>query len=182
MKFLIILAAVLGIVAVGSANSFATTDIYMKYGSIPGNVLTQGYTDFFQVDSMGFHITKPVSIGGTGGAGSGAPQFSAITITKPMDSVSPLLMQQLLQGSIGSQTATIDLVKNTGTGKLFTYGEYTLTNPIVTSYDVSTGGDVPSETYTIQFEKFSFKFTPQNPDGTIGTTITQTWDLTTNLP
>ncbi len=183
MKYLLVMVAVLGIVAVGSANSFATTGsdpIYMQFGTIKGDVNALGYESFIQLNSLSFDITKPIIIGSATGTQTGAPHFSEITITKPMDSSSVQLAQQLLTGA--PQNVKIDFVKLSGTGQTFTYAEYDLTNALITGYSVSSGGDQPTETITIAFEKFSFTFTPTSATGIPGSSSTVTWNLATNTP
>ncbi len=41
-----------------------------------------------------------------------------------------------------------------------TYCTYTLTNALISSYSVSSGGDRPTESISISFTKLEFKFTP----------------------
>lgn len=181
MKYLLVLAAILGIVAVGSANSFAATDIYMQYGTIKGDSAVKQFSGWTPLASFQFGIDRPTTIGsGTSGIGAGAPKFSEITITKPMDISSAPLMGELLTGT--PQTVKIDLARTASTGEQ-TFAAYDLTNALVTGYSVSSGGDVPTETITIAFEKIAFTFTPQNLDGTSGTPSNPvTWDLATNIP
>lgn len=178
MKYLLVLATVLGIVAIGSANSFAATDMYMQYGTIKGDSLATGHTGWIDLGNYQFDIEKPTSIG-SGIQESGVPKISAITITKTMDSSSTQLMQEAFAGT--GQTVKIDLVKSSSVaGQPFTYGEYVLSNAIVTGYSVSSGADVPTESINISFTKITFTYTPQNNDGSPGTSSTASWNLITN--
>ena len=177
MKYLLVLAAVLGLVAIGSANSFAATDVYMQYGTIKGDSTSADHPNWIELSSYQFDVSKPVTIGGTGTQESGKTQISAITITKPMDSSSTQLMEQAFAGE--GQTVKIDLVKSGGTGPM-TYGEYVLSNAIVSGYSISSGGDVPAESIDISFTKITFTYTPQNPDGSTGTPSEAGWDFATN--
>jgi type VI secretion system secreted protein Hcp len=178
MKYLLVLAAVLGLVAIGSANSFAATDVYMQYGTIKGDSTSADHPNWIELSSYQFDVSKPVTIGGTGIQESGKTQISAITITKTMDSSSTQLMEQAFAGE--GQTVTIDLVKSGGTGQPFTYGEYVLSNAIVSGYSVSSGADVPTESIDISFTKITFTYTPQNPDGSAGTPSEVSWNFATN--
>ena len=176
MRYLLVLAVVMGIVAVGSANSFAATSMYKQYGNNKASSVSADFPSWIPLDSMAFSKSRPTSSNFV----SGAPQFTAITITKQMDVSSVPLMQQLLAS--GPQTAKIDFATNTGTGKELTFAQYDLTNALVTGYSVSSGGDRPSESKTLQFQKISFTYTPINNDGTLGTPSTVAWDLATNSP
>ena len=179
MKYVLAIAAILGIVAIGSANSFAATGgdpIYMQYGTIKGDVTASGYEQWVELSSFQFGVERPVTLV-SGVKELGAPTLSDLTITKPMDSSSSALLQEAFSGT--PQTVTIDLVSTTGTGTLFKYAEYVLTNAQVTGYSVSSGGDRPAESITIAFSKIQFTYTPETATGSAGTPTTVTWDLTT---
>ena len=181
MKFLLILAAVLGIAAVGSANSFAVTDTYMQDGTIQGSSTAVGHENWIVLDSLQLGVAVPVSSPTSGIGSVGAPKFDQITITKTMDQSSPALLQQLLQGQ--AQTITIDLTQPSNFSKgPVTFAEYKLTDAVLTAYSVSSGGDTPTESLSIAFQKFSYTFTPHDSSGIPGTPVTVTWDLTTNRP
>lgn len=180
MKYLLVLAAILGIIAVGSANSFATTGtdpIYMKYGTIQGDVTDKAYQNAIELTSFQFGVARQVT-GATGSGSTSEPTVSEITITKPMDSSSPALLQQAFGGT--PQTAEIYFVTASGTGTEVVYAEYKLTNAIVTGYSVSSGGDRPTESLSLAFSKIQFEYKSPSTTGTsTGTgTGTVTWDLT----
>lgn len=184
MKFAILLVVALGLVAVGTSNSFATTGttssgdpIYMKYGTITGDVTATGHEQWIEVNSFQFGISRTISAptGGSSDRESSAPSVSEITITKPMDSSSPNLLNEALQGT--GQTVTIDFVKTGPAGQPITYAEYTLSNTLVSGYSVSSSGDNPTESISLAFTKFTFQFTPQNSDGSLGTPGTVGYDI-----
>ena len=184
MKFAILLVVALGLVAVGTSNSFATTGttssgdpIYMQYGTIQGDVTATGHEHWIEVNSFQFGISRTISAptGGSADRESSAPSVSEITITKPMDSSSPNLLNEALQGE--GQTVTIDFVKTGGTGQPLTYVEYKLENTLISGYSVSSGGENPTESISLSFTKFTFTFTPQNFDGSPGTPGTVGYDI-----
>lgn len=183
MRYLLVVAAVLGLVAIGSANSFAATGsdpIYMQFGTtIKGDVTAQGYDQWIALDSFQFGVEKPVTFTSSG-TQAGAPKFSDITITKQMDKSSPQLLQEMLAPSAPSPVVKIDFVRTLGTGQPVTYAEYTLTNPIITGYSTSSGGSLPTESITIAFTKITYSFTPMTLTGVLGSPITVGWDLAQN--
>ncbi len=180
MKYwqIIIAVVAISILAMGTSNSFAASDpIYMNFPNIQGDVLTKGFDNQIQLDSFQWGVGRAISspTGGTTREAS-APSVSEITITKVMDKSSPLLLQSSLVGQpVGP--VTISFVKQTGTG-LVTYAQYTLENVLISGYSVSSGGDNPTESLSLSFTKVAFKFTPTNPDGSPGTPIQVTYDLT----
>ncbi|GEM_PF-347873 len=178
MKYIIILAVVLGIAAVGVSNSYAATSMYMKYGTIQGDSLSSTHSGWISIGSYQFGITKPTTVV-SGTREYGVPSISDITITKMMDKSSVPLMQEAFAGL--PQTVTIDLTR-TGTTTEQTYAEYQLSNAVVTGYSVSyaSGSEVPIESINIAFTKIIFEYWPSNLDGTLGSPMQVGWDLTKN--
>ena len=166
----------LGILAIGSSNSFAASDpIYMNFPGISGDTITRGFENQIQVDSFQWGVERAISSPVGGIREAGAPHVGEITITKLMDKASPLLLQSSLVGQAVSPV-TITFVKEAGTGPV-RYAEYTLDNVLISGYSVSSGGDNPTESLSLSFTKITFKFTPTNPDGSPGTPIQTTYDL-----
>ena len=172
------IAVVLGILAIGSSNSFAASDpIYMNFPNIQGDTITKGFENQIQLDSFQWGVGRAISSPpGSGIREAGAPSISEITVTKLMDKASPLLLQSSLVGqAVGP--VTITFVKDSGTGPI-RYAQYTLENVLISGYSVSSGGDNPSESLSLSFTKIAFMFTPTNPDGTPGTPVQTTYDIT----
>lgn len=165
----------LGILAIGSSNSFAASDpIYMDFPGISGDTISKGFENQIQLDSFQWGVERAISSSG-GIREASAPHVGEITVTKLMDKASPLLLQNSLVGqAVGP--VTITFVKDAGTGPI-RYAQYTLENVLISGYSVSSGGDTPSESLSLSFTKITFKFTPTNPDGSLGTPIQTTYDL-----
>jgi len=166
----------LGILAIGSSNSFAASDpIYMNFPGIQGDTVAKGFENQIQLDSFQWGVERAISSPSGGTREASAPHVSEITFTKLMDKASPLLLQSSLVGqAVGP--VTITFVKDTGIGPI-RYAEYTLDNVLISGYSVSSGGDNPTESLSLSFTKITFKFTPTNPDGSPGTSIQTTYDL-----
>ncbi len=173
-----IAVVVLGMLAMGSSNSFAASDpIYMNFPGISGDTVTKGFENQIQLDSFQWGVERAISAPAGGTRESSAPHVGEITVTKLMDKASPPLLQSSLVGqAVGP--VTITFVKDTGTGPI-RYAEYILQNVLISGYSVSSGGDNPTESLTLSFTQVTFKFTPTNPDGSLGTPIQTTYDLVT---
>lgn len=154
---------------------------YLKYDAVKkgeseatGHEGSAGWIEIGSVQfGIGRGISTPVGMGSKREAS--APNVSEVTITKVMDSTSPLLFQEGLIGK--ATTAKIDLVQ-TGTTKLETYLEITMTNAMISGYSVSSGGDRPSESISLNFTKIEYKYTPYDDAGKVGTPVPVTYDLT----
>ena len=83
-----------------------------------------------------------------------APSISEIVVTKQQDVATTKLLDEALQGE--GKTVVIDFCK-TDKGKLEVYMAYKLADVMVSGYSVSSGGDRPSESISLNFTKVEFK-------------------------
>jgi type VI secretion system secreted protein Hcp len=137
----------------------------------------EGSKGWIEVGSVQFGVGRGINtrVGTSSKREASAPHVSEI-ITKLMDSTSPLLFQEGLIGK--ACTAKIDLVE-TGSDQLNTCLELTLTNAMISGYSVSSGGDRPSESISINFSKIEYKYTPYDDQHKAGTAVPVTYDLIT---
>lgn len=153
--------------------------IYMKYSSpdIKGGVTTQGYAGQIELNSFQFGIGRGVGspTGATGNREASTPSVSEIVVTKNLDEATGNIIKEAYSGA-GKATAIISFVRTDGGGGV-TYLEYTLSNVMLSGYSVSSGGDKPSESVSLNFTKIETKITPQKEDGTPGTAFPVTYDL-----
>ena len=181
----VIIAALLGLILVGSSNSFSTASasgsdpIYMKIPGIDGDVAAVGHEKEIELNSFQFGVSNPVTSSSGGGGGAGKVSISDIAITKVMDKSSPLLFGKTVTGAHIPQV-DIYFVKTSGSGGLQTYAHYILKQVTLSSYSVSSGGDRPSESVSLNFAQIQFEFSSSNPDGTLGSPITSGWDIALN--
>ena len=91
-----------------------------------------------------------------------------------MDSSSVYLFQEACTGQKG-KTVKIHLVSTGSPGE--TYLEYTLTDALVSGYSVTSGGDRPSESVSINFTKLEMKYVPLDQDNKPGSPVTKGYDL-----
>ena len=183
MKYAMILAAVLGLIVIGTSSSYADTTtsgsdpIFMKVAGITGDTQTKEFSGDIELNSFQLGIEHPIDI--ATGQSSGKTIFSPIAITKIMDSSSPALFSKVASGQSISQI-DIFFAKTTPSG-LQTYAHYILKNVIISSYSVSSGGDTPSESIILSFETIQFEFSTTNADGTLNPpSPTVGWDIATN--
>jgi type VI secretion system secreted protein Hcp len=154
--------------------------IYMNYNSlaIKGDVTEDGHKDWIELHSFQWGVGRGISspTGGSADRESSAPSVSEITCSKSSDVSSTLLVNEALQGE--GQTVIIDFCK-TDKGKLEVYMTYTLTNTMISGYSISSGGDRPSESLSLNFTKVEFKLTGQGAGGDTGSPSSVTYDLAT---
>jgi type VI secretion system secreted protein Hcp len=187
MKLAIILATVLGLV-LASSSAFADTDspkaagdpIFMNYGGITGDgsTISCGGSNSIEISSFQWGVSRETSspTGGSSDREASTPSVSEIVVTKPTDSSSPLFLKEALAGTAG-KTVQIDFCSGHG-GNQTPYLQYTLTNTLVSKYSISSGGDRPTESISLNFEKITMTAISQTPNGT---PITASFDVFTDV-
>lgn len=153
--------------------------IYIKYGDIKGDVTAEGHKGadgWVEVNSFQFGVGRGISspTGGSEDRESSAPSLSEIVVTKPMDVSSYSWLEESLWGE--GQSVTIDFVK-TDKDKLEVYCSYKLENAMVSGYSVSSGGDRPTESISINFTKILYEFFPMGAKNSAGSPMKTGWDI-----
>jgi len=154
--------------------------IYMKYGSIAGDVTESGHAGWIEINSLQWGVGRGVSspTGSSEDRESSAPSVSEVTITRELDKASVKLLTEAYQGTGSGDAATVQFdFTRTTSGKLQIYYTIILSNVIISGYSISSGGDRPSESISMNFVKIETNFIPMKPDGTPDNGIKITYDL-----
>lgn len=152
--------------------------IYVKYDGIDGEATQEDHKKWLDVSSLQWGVGRGISMtsGSTANREASEPSVSEVTLTKMMDSSSPKFFTESCTGAAGKKVV-IHLVTTGSPGN--TYAEYTLTDALVSSYSMSSGGDRPSESISLSFTKLEFKFTPYDAKNKAGTPISVSYDIST---
>lgn len=152
--------------------------IYMNYNSlaIKGNVTEDGHKDWIELNSAQWGVGRGISspTGASANRESSAPSVSEITVTKLTDAASAKLLNEALQGE--GKKVIIDFCK-TDAGKLEVYMTFTLENTMISGFSISSGGDRPMESLSLNFTKVEYKHTPMGAAADTGSPETVTYDL-----
>ena len=133
--------------------------IFMNYDGIPGDVTTSGHEAWIEVHSFQWGVGR-----GIGSATSSesdregsTPSVSEIVISKVTDAASPNLLRASLGIGPGAEgkTVKIDFCK-TDAAQPEPYLQLELTNTLVSGWSISSGGDRPSESVSLNFTAVSF--------------------------
>jgi type VI secretion system secreted protein Hcp len=155
-----------------------TMPIYMNYNNdaIPGDVSAKGHEKWIELNSFQWGVGRGISAptGAAADRESSAPSVSEIVVTKATDMASTKLLNEALQGE--GVDVKIDFCK-TDKGNLETYIQYTLTNTMISGYSLSSGGDRPSESISLNFTKVEFKSTGMDASNADASPETVTYDL-----
>lgn len=150
--------------------------IYMKFGAVVGQVTTEGFKDWIELQSLQFGVGRGVGTGAGGKQREGtAPSVSEITISKVYDKASPGLYQDALAGAFDTKVE----IKLTATtkNKTDTYLSYELEKCGISGYSMSSGGDNPSKSISLNFTKIMITPSPLDDKGVPQKGSIVTYDL-----
>ena len=132
--------------------------IFMKYGDLKGEVTADGYKDWVEFSSFQWGLGRGISSGVGGGSKreATAPSVSEITLTKTMDAFSPLSLKEAIGGK-----AVVSKGRADADGQRWEacrLSKFILTDTLISGYSMSSGGDRPSESLSLNFNKFDSEY------------------------
>ena len=179
MTKLAVILLIMGLIAV-APSSFAATGnqnsnirtiqssgdpIFMQYEGITAP--NGGACSGIHLDSFQWGVGRDFTHSATGDREVSAPSVSEAVVTKQTDSTSPKLLNEALQGE--GKSVHIDFCKG-DKGKLSPYLQFDLANTLISGFKMSSGGDRPTESISLNFVKVTMSM----PGGD-----SMSWDLAT---
>jgi type VI secretion system secreted protein Hcp len=130
--------------------------IYMQYGSLKGDVTAEGHVGWIEVNSFQWGVGRGISspTGGSSDREASAPSVSEVVFNKPTDIATVSILGESLEGE--GQDVTFDFCK-TDKGALNVYLSFTMNNTMVSGFSMSTGGDRPQESISLNFTKIQLR-------------------------
>lgn len=154
--------------------------ILLKFATeIKGDSAVKDHDKWITCNSLQLGVGRAISVSGGGkDRDTSTPSFSEVTITKSTDVASADLFFQAICGkSLGK--AEIHFVQTGGSEGGQVYLKYELEEAIISSYSVSSGGERPSESISLNFTKITKQYDAF--DGKTKVTGTpKKWDLMAN--
>ena len=153
--------------------------LQFKGDVIKGESQVADHAGWINVDSFQLGVGRSISMTGSGSdRDTSNPNFSEATFNRATDKASPDLFFQAICGkSLGE--AKIHFTQKAEADKEQVYLEFTLGDPIVSSYSLSSGGDRPTESFALNFVKISKKYTAFS-GAKVGDQPEKKWDLVAN--
>jgi type VI secretion system secreted protein Hcp len=133
----------------------ATRGIFLEYDGVTGPPSTN-HANHARLTSVAFSVKRPVTFTPGEGRAVAPTSVGEIRITKVFDKYSTPLIHESLSGG-GTHNAIIYFMNVNAAGAAFEYLEFDLTDVLVSSYSMSSGGGVPTEAMTLNFTKFVVK-------------------------
>jgi len=105
-------------------------------------------------------VTPDSAARGSTARGHSEPNLSEVTVTKPTDVASPKLFLDAVAGKLDSKV-TIKFTSTTK-GKVETFLTYEMENTGLSHYSLSSDGEAPMESLSLNFTKTTETFTGQS--------------------
>lgn len=129
--------------------------IYMQIEGIEGDVTAEGHEKWIEINSFSWGVGRGVTspMGGSADREASAPSISEVTVTKVSDKATANLLREALWGE--GKKVKIDFCK-TDKDKFEPYYQFELEEVLVSGLSISSGGDRPSESLSLNFSKILF--------------------------
>ena len=166
------------ILAASSLSTTAFGAAYLKFDGVDGESKAPGRTGWIDLMSCSHDITNMRSgRAGGGGGGAGKASFSDLSFAKQYDKSSPKLAEACASGR---RFASIDIEFTELRGEVAEpYLKIKLSDCIISSYQMSSGGDRPTESLSLNFTKITWDYFFDDDTGQPAT-VHGGWDLATN--
>jgi len=152
-------------------------------GKIKGDSQLDKHTDWVNITSAQLGVGRSISSSGSGkDRDLSTPSFSEVSISKHTDVASTELFAQAIYGKKLCEKAVIHFVQTSGEGASQVYMEWEMHEPIISSFSISSGGERPDETVTINFTKVLMKYSQFDSGGKQVQATPKGWDLKTGKP
>jgi type VI secretion system secreted protein Hcp len=156
----------------------ASVDYFLKIDGIDGESADAKHKGQIEVLSFSWGVSNTGSSSAGGGAGAGKVQFQDIHFTTKMNKASPKLM---LACATGEHIEEVFLTGQVSGKRGQQFLEIKMTDVLVSSYQTGgSSGDIPTDSFSLNFAKIEFKYLPMNTNGTLGEPVTGGWDLKEN--
>jgi type VI secretion system secreted protein Hcp len=140
-------------------------------GQAAGQLVIDGKT--IPVFSYSAGVSNTSTFGGGSGGGTGKASFSSLNLIKAVDATSPWFFGAVARGQHFPRAV---FTAQWGTGSTSSTMTFDLEDVIVTSFQESGGGTIPSDSLSLDFGKVTWTHTDAS-----GTT-TGSWNVVENRP
>jgi len=155
--------------------------IYMKLTpEVKGEATAEKAKGYIVLSSFQVGVGVGVSMAmGSGNRETSLPSMSEITVSKSTDIASTTMFESVCMRTNYTK-AEIIFTTMTGAGKEETFLKYDLENIIFSGYSVSSGGDRPSESLSLNFTKISVQYQLDENNTLKTDSPIKSWDLSKN--
>jgi type VI secretion system secreted protein Hcp len=141
-------------------------DMFIKFEGgqteVKGEATAEGHEDWLDIESFSWGVSQVGTFGTGTGGGAGKAHGQDVVISKKVDKATPNLFKCIVTGNHFDK-ATIE-VRKAG-GEQIVYYQIVLEHAFVTSLNNSGGGDLISESFSLNYSKFGITYYPQAEAG-----------------
>jgi type VI secretion system secreted protein Hcp len=141
---------------------------YLKIDGIDGESQDKGHPGWIEVMSFSWGMEQTGNNASGGGGGAGKVVVHDISISKRVDSSSPVLMKSCASGQ-HLKIAQLDLVRKGDRQQTFLVIK--LQDVLVSSFRQDGNSDSPTESLSLNFTKLEESFIPNDDRGGVGNPI-----------
>jgi type VI secretion system secreted protein Hcp len=153
--------------------------IYLQYEGIDGDVTSAGHEKWIECNSFQFGIGRGItsSVSSAADREGTAASVSEIVVTKSNDAATQPLYKAALHGE--GKTVKIDFCRTKQGGGEEPYMQFELEQTLVSGHSMSSGGDRPMESLSLNFIKITYANIPAGASLGSEATTRVIYDLTT---
>jgi type VI secretion system secreted protein Hcp len=152
--------------------------VLVKCSDWQGESKVSGFEDYFEVSSFQFGVGRGISSArGTSTREGNIVSVSEITLSKIADKASVKLFEEALHGPL-DRKVEIAFVRQGAGNKPVAFITVKLEGCGISGYSMSSGGDRPSESLSLNFDKVEYNYDPV-ADDLSGDPLKYSWDLAT---
>ena len=157
--------------------------IFMKSDDVKGEVTATGHLEEIELNSFQFGVGIGVSSPTAGGGKrtTSAASISEITVSKQLDNASGLIFDKLCAGT-ALPTVSILFTRASGKDKAGNdaYLTIELEDVLFSGWSISSGGDIPSESVSLNFTKIKMSYMKGDAEAGLTQGTIAGWDLAKN--
>ncbi|MFO0812312.1 MAG: type VI secretion system tube protein Hcp [Gemmatales bacterium] len=157
------------------------SDYLLEIEGIKGESKDKKHPGTIEIHSFSWGVSNAGSMASGSGGGAGKASFSDLSFMSTTASQSPLLM---LACATGQHIKSAKLFVRKQGSEQHDYYVITLSDILVSSFQHSGSdgsGGPPSESFSLNFTKIEYSYSPQKPDGSLDTAIKGSWNLKENV-
>ena len=149
-------------------------DMFLQLGDVVGDATAGGYEKWIEVLSWSWGSSNPTTVGAGTGLSAGKVSVADLSLMKVADSATPRLMDAVAKG-VHFPTAALAIRRSSDR---FEYMRIRLEEVMVSSDQLSAGGERPAESISLSFARYVVDYTP----GPGKQTVSFGWDIPKNAP
>lgn len=152
-------------------------DMFLKLDGIKGESTDSKHKEEIDIVSWQWGVSQTGTMDRGGGGGAGKANFSDLTITHTYDKASPNLA---LFCATGEHVKSGTLVNRKAGKDQQEYLIIKMTDILISNVSDSAGGEIPHESFSLNYAKIEFEYKPQKADGTLDAGIKWGYNIKEN--